>query len=328
MASSLIRLLQRILPLPLWLELRQRPVLRGQQQVADFWKPLITQWEEGKLPHYTLQPKQDLPKDKIIWQYWGQGADTPDLPEVVRIGFASVDHFAGDYRVIRLSDATIGDYIDLPSFVSAKMKSDQGFSRTFFSDLLRVALLATYGGVWLDATVLLTAPLPEAYTSLPFFAFQRDAKAQDQLLWRSTYYEYYGFKPSYKVRFLSSILFAKQGSVVAQGLLDLLLYYWQTQEGIIHYFFFQILFHELVQVGPLQAENSPLVSDLLPHLIQKKIACPDWSRYSWDEVLRLCSIHKLSYFDERALTMLRELLAEKLPTLSLPARSSEARNPK
>ena len=133
MASILIRTLQRILPQPIWLALRQRPIIQGHQRVADYWAPIIAQWEQGKLPHYTLQPKQDLPQGKVIWQYWGQGADAPDLPEVVRIGFASVDHFAGDYQVIRLSDATVRDYIDLPEFVWEKMRTNKAFNRTSFA---------------------------------------------------------------------------------------------------------------------------------------------------------------------------------------------------
>ena len=328
MASFLIRTLQRILPQPLWLALRQRPVIQGHQRVADYCAPIIAQWEQGKLPHYTLQPKKELPKNKIIWQYWGQGADAPDLPEVVRIGFASVDHFAGDYQVIRLSDTTISEYIDLPEFVWEKLHTNKAFTRTFFSDLLRFALLATYGGVWLDATVLLSAPLPEAYTKADFFAFQRDPHEKDQLLWRSTFYEYYGFKSSYKVRLLSSILFAKPDTPIVNAVLDLLLYYWQTETDLIHYFYLQILFHELVQVGPLREHNYPVVSDILPHLIQKKIALPDYQRYSWTEALRVNTIHKLSYFNEPSLEKLREVLAKELPELRLPERSTTARNPK
>jgi len=265
---------------------------------------------------------------KVIWQYWGQGADAPDLPEVVRIGFASVDYFAGDYQVIRLSDTTIRDYIDLPEFVWEKMHTHKAFNRTFFSDLLRVALLATYGGVWLDATILLSAPLPEAYTTANFFAFQRDPNEQDQYLWRSTYYEYYGFKQDYRVRFLSSALFAKPNTPIINALLDLLLFYWHNETVLNHYFCFQILFHELVQVGPLQEQNCPVVSDVLPHLIQKKIAQPNYQRYSWRQALQVNTIHKLSYFDEPSIEKLREVLGRELPELSLPERSSSARNPK
>ena len=41
----------------------------------------------------------------------------------------------------------------------------------FFSDLLRVALLKAYGGVWLDVTILLTNRLPGKYEKLDFFMF-------------------------------------------------------------------------------------------------------------------------------------------------------------
>lgn len=208
------------------------------------------------------------------------------------------------------------------------MRTRKAFTRTFLSDLLRVALLATYGGVWLDATILLSAPLPKEYSEADFFAYQRDANEQDQLLWRSTYYEYYGFKPSYKIRLLNSILFAKPQTPVIDAMLNLLLYYWQNETEIIHYFFFQILYHELVQVGPLQGQNCPVVSDILPHLIQKKIAQPSYQRYSWSEALQVTPIHKLSYFDETSLEKLREVLTKELSELSLPKRSRSAKNPK
>ena len=328
MASPLVRILQAILPTSVWLDFRQRPIIQAHKRIAGYWAPIIAQWQRGELPHYELQRKKELPTDKIIWQYWGQGPDAPDLPEVVRIGFASVDHFAGDYQVIRLSDDTIREYIDLPEFVWEKMRTRKAFTRTFLSDLLRVALLATYGGVWLDATILLSAPLPKEYSEADFFAYQRDANEQDQLLWRSTYYEYYGFKPSYKIRLLNSILFAKPQTPVIDAMLNLLLYYWQNETEIIHYFFFQILYHELVQVGPLQGQNCPVVSDILPHLIQKKIAQPSYQRYSWSEALQVTPIHKLSYFDETSLEKLREVLTKELSELSLPKRSRSAKNPK
>lgn len=82
------------------------------------------------------------------------------MPEIVHICFDSVDRYKGEYKVIRLDDAMISEYIDLPDFVWERRKNQQ-FTRTFFSDLLRVALLSTYGGVWLDATILLTGKLPK-----------------------------------------------------------------------------------------------------------------------------------------------------------------------
>lgn len=104
---------------------------------------------------------------KVIWQYWGQGIDKDELPEIIQICFDSVDRNKNDYQVIRLTDITISEYIDLPDFVWRKREYVQ-FTRTFFSDLLRVALLSTYGGVWLDATILLTGSIPAVYEKTDF----------------------------------------------------------------------------------------------------------------------------------------------------------------
>ena len=44
--------------------------------------------------------------------------------------------------------------------------------------------------------------------------------------------------------FLSSIVFGKPKTALSQTLQDLLIYYWQTQNSIEHYFFFQILIRQ------------------------------------------------------------------------------------
>lgn len=79
MASPLVRILQAILPASVWLDFRQRPIIQEHQRIANYWAPIIAQWQQRELPHYELQRKKELPTDKIIWQYWGQGPDAPDL---------------------------------------------------------------------------------------------------------------------------------------------------------------------------------------------------------------------------------------------------------
>ena len=233
MASLFIRALQRVLPQTLWLNLRQRPIIKQHERVARYWQPLIAKWQEGRLPHYELTPKKDLPRDKVIWQYWGQGIAEDSLPEVVKLCFASVDRYRGEYQVIRLSDDTIGEYLDVPEFVWEKLRGNDAFTRTFFSDLLRLMLLHTYGGVWLDATVLLSGDLPREYLEMDFFAFQRDDVEKDKNLWRSTYYFYYGWGSGYRVRFLRSMMFSHKGSSVIDALLDFMLYYWRKEELLL-----------------------------------------------------------------------------------------------
>lgn len=309
-------LVKAVLPRKFFLDRIQRPILEQQARVAAFWKPIITEWAEGKLPHWELKRKVDLDGKTAIWQYWGQGTRSQDLPEVVRMSFASIDHYCSDYTIIRLSDSTIHEYLDLPPFVYQRLTEKGGYTRTFFSDLLRLALLATYGGVWLDATILLTGPIPTQYTECGFFAFQRDNEEQQQLMWRSSYYTYWGWDERYRVRLLNSILFAHQGHEIVSAMLDMILYYWESQSGVIDYFFFQILFHELVQVGPLRSFDSPeLVSDVIPHLLQKKLGSPQLITESVEDIMARYPMHKLTYFGQEDLGKLRAALQAYRPEI-------------
>mgnify|MGYP000158096038 CR=1 FL=1 len=73
-----------------------------------------------------------------------------------------------------------------------------------------------------------------------------------------------------KVKVLNSIIFARKDSVVISSLKDLLLYFWETQDSVPDYFFFQILFNELV-TKRLSDRNCPVINDCIPHIIQTKI---------------------------------------------------------
>ncbi|MDR0542774.1 MAG: capsular polysaccharide synthesis protein [Dysgonamonadaceae bacterium] len=291
-----------------WKFLRKRRILKDHQRVADFWHPVIKSYFNGEIEKYALKPKKQLPDNKIIWQYWGQGLTEQDLPEIVRICFHSVDKYKDDYMVIRLSDETVGDYIDLPAFVWEKRKNP-AFNRTFFSDLLRLALLNVYGGVWLDATIMLTGPIPEWSKKLDYFMYERSEEAVYKNYWEDTYAYYWGWYPGFKVRSLNSIFFARKNSPVVATLLDLILYYWKTQNCVLNYFFFQILYNELI-TGELAEYACPVVSDTELHLLQTKI--DGGIDLITEESLKQITIHKMAYFDEKAMGKLKQMLNGKI----------------
>ncbi len=300
----------------LYLDLRQYPIIARYKRVAKQCRKDIEKAIKegnGSITPITLTPKKELGTDKIIWQYWGQGVeDFSALPEVVQYCFSSVDKYKADYKVIRLSDETIKDYLDLPDFVYDKLANNPHFTRTFFSDFLRLALLSTYGGVWLDATILLTAPLPKAYTEQEFFAFQRSSQVakEEKVYWRSSYYPYWGWQKGFKVRLLNSILFANKNNNLLKALFTLIYKYWESQESISDYFFFQIYFQELVE-QEYKEDNCPIVSDTLPHILHTNISSGGAYQFMTEEnLLKQCSIHKMSYFEGEALERFKKLCKE------------------
>lgn len=304
-AQTVKKVAKRFIPVKLWNARRKTSILKQHKKVADFWTPLIEAYYNGTTEKYTLKPKRELGARKVIWQYWGQGLDNDDLPEIVRICFNSVDRYKADYQVIRLTDATLSDYLDFPDFVLQKRKNAL-FNRTFFSDLLRVALLSVYGGVWLDATILLTGKLPGKYEKLDFFMFQRSEDEKDKDYWENTFAYYFGWEPGFRVRVLNSIIFARKANRVVSALSDLLLYFWETQDSVPDYFFFQILFHELI-TKYCPDENCPVVNDCIPHILQTKIN-GNYDRTSFGEAMQLNSMHKMAYLDDTAVARLKLIL--------------------
>ncbi|NAW51335.1 capsular biosynthesis protein [Elizabethkingia argentiflava] len=275
-----------------WSYWRERKILQKHRKITDFWKPIIEDYQSGKIEKYDLKPKKDLSHHKIIWQYWGQGVDAENLPDIVKICFDSVEQYKGDYTIIRLSDKTLQDYIDLPDFIWKK-KEGPVFNLTFFSDILRVALLKAYGGVWIDATVLFTGVLPSSFAMFDHFVYQRNPSEEYQKQWMNSYAYYWGWRPDFKVKMLSSIFFAHRNTVLVSVLLDLLLYYWKTQDAISDYFFFQILYTELIS-GKYRDQKCPIISDTIPHFLQTKLS-GGCEFITYEEIFNQTTIHKLTY---------------------------------
>lgn len=302
-------IIKNLIPPKLWKKFRTSRILKQHQKIAAFWEPVIHSYFNGDIEKYQLHPKKNFANQKIIWQYWGQGIDDDNLPEIIKICFDSVDKYKGDYKVIRLTDDTIADYIDLPEFVWQKKNNNPEFTRTFFSDLLRLALLHVYGGVWLDATILLTGPINRKYEKFDFFIFQRFNDEENKQYWENVYAYYFSWHPRFKVRMLSSVMFSHKNNIIVTSLLDLMLHFWNIQTDILDYFCFQILYNELVS-GRLSAYNCPIESDCIPHLMQTKIN-GRYEQLSFNQVLELSNIHKMTYFDENSLAKLKQILSNK-----------------
>lgn len=267
-----------------WRKLRERKILRQHRRVAGVCQRLIDDYRAHPTGE-NLSPKKDLGTERIIWQYWAQGYDA--VPPVVRECLDSVEEFAGDYTLVRLTDENLQEYLDLPEYVQQKRAL---YSRAHFADLLRLMLLQVYGGVWLDATVMLTAPVPEEYSALDFFVFRRDPHERDYQYWRNTYAYYYGWAPGFRVNMLNSIIFSRRGGKTVTDLCSLMLKWWKENDAVPDYFFFQIL----CDVYGLPAEM-PLVSDTLPHYLQQSINDPSFALMSREEIKARIPIHKLTY---------------------------------
>ena len=102
----------------------------------------------------------DLPKyehsyitNKTIFWCWLKG-----LNNISKIGLSSLNSIKKnlkDYNIIIINETNINKYVNIPKFIMDKYEKGQ-FTPTHFSDILRLELLNTYGGTWIDASVLIT----------------------------------------------------------------------------------------------------------------------------------------------------------------------------
>ena len=91
---------------------------------------------------------------KIIWTFW----DSKTAPELVIHCFKNMKKYNPDWSLVIVSPKNLSRYTD-EDILGLKMANTP--QRT--SDLIRMALLEKYGGVWCDASLILNSSLNWIY---------------------------------------------------------------------------------------------------------------------------------------------------------------------
>ena len=111
---------------------------------------------------YLIKSEKNIEENSPIWMMWYQGIET--APQIVLSCMQSIIKNRAKHPVIIISKYNLEKYIKLPSYIMDKFTNNI-FSITHFSDIIRMALLSKYGGYWIDSTYLVTSPLTKVNTS-------------------------------------------------------------------------------------------------------------------------------------------------------------------
>lgn len=106
---------------------------------------------------------------EIIWFCWLQGEE--NLPIIQHLCLSSIRANSNGHQVIVLNNKNYSQYVHLPKIVIDTHQSGR-MKPAHFADILRVNLLAQQGGLWLDATMLLTKPIPEEWFKSTFYTIK------------------------------------------------------------------------------------------------------------------------------------------------------------
>lgn len=107
--------------------------------------------------------------DKMpIWVFWMQGEDK--MPELVHMCYKQLNKMVDDTcKVMLITNKSIQNFVDINPVIMKKVKSGN-YSLTQLSDLLRVKLLAKYGGLWIDSTVFVSKKINKQIIEDGFFS--------------------------------------------------------------------------------------------------------------------------------------------------------------
>lgn len=206
-----------------------------------------------------------------VWIYWKQGLDK--APEIVQKCIKSVKENT-QQDVIIITDENLGQFVTFPQVIIDKVEKGN-ISAAAFSDLLRFSLLEHYGGIWIDATVLLTGELPDYITHSDIFVY-RDVfglieNPAELSVW---------------------IMHSKKGNSVVSEARNILFAYWERESHVIEYLLPYIVLtmvmerHEEVYMPYANSDYCRLLFNELANKYD-----PDRFRH----ITGLSSVHKLSY---------------------------------
>ena len=244
-----------------------------------FYTPLPQGARESAEPH------AEAP---IIWQYW----ESPDgsIPPLVQACLNSVDKYKGNMKRILLNPQNVSEYVEIPE-IFQKLKEKGIIKTAFYSDILRTCLLIQNGGIWIDATVLLTEELPQYITNADLFVFQNDLKIDLDGLNMASYF-----------------IAAKPENKILKQTLSALEYYWKENNFLINYFTFLHTFTMVTGKNKDIFKKVPFISFLPVQQFQSELLEP-FSAERWDMIKKMSGVHKLTH-KQSVLTKNKEMNTE------------------
>lgn len=208
-----------------YLETLLEPVIKDyRNKEKDFTNNLIT---------------DDLP----IWVCWWQGEN--QMPETIAKCYEHLQENCNGRKVILITENNYRSFVSLPSYIIKKLQSGN-ISITHFSDILRVSLLAKYGGFWIDAAIWVTQPIILPVLSL--FTLRQNINSESLVS---------------QFRWVGGCIACGKNSFMFHFLSQCLSFYWDKKDNLIVYFILDYLIdisHRSYDTVKMEIDEQPFTS--------------------------------------------------------------------
>lgn len=155
-----------------------------------------------------------------IWICWLDGID--NSPKLVQKCYKSILKCSGEHPVNLITWDNYSNYVSIPNCILDRINHHQMLP-AHFSDVLRVCLLAKYGGLWLDLTIYCTKLIPIEYFKYDFFTCKSPPKDINCVS---------------KMRWTTFCLGSKPNNLLFLALQEFFFEYWKNEPYAIDYLFF------------------------------------------------------------------------------------------
>lgn len=264
-------------------------MIYGGRFMSDRMKRRISATRNRKIQNYlkasveaamfdaTPIPQPRVLKPESIWICWFQGES--QMPDIVRMCLESVRKYSNGHEVIVITSDNFRDYVTLPDAIVMSYEAGD-IKPAHFSDIIRVNLLVQQGGLWLDSTMYLTAPIDNSIFERQFYSIHTKEEG------------YYVSRCRWAVFAMGCDRYNRLFLLLSKAFSQ----YLESSGIFVDYFMFDQLIDMLVQEDPEVAYmiesvpmNNPEVHSLNPMLEQ------DYDEEAYRKICVSTSMFKLSY---------------------------------
>lgn len=244
-------------------------------------KYLVLNYEEvlNKYKNYEVGNINVIGDNKIVWLLWWQGID--NAPDIVKLAVKSMIEQNEGYDIVVIDKNNYSNYISLPDNIIDKL-NNESMTLTHFSDILRMVLLAEYGGVWVDATLLCTKGLDKLnMDSYKFYTIKHEL-----------YSDWHVCKGLWTGFFMAT----GKNNPMFYFFRDMFYKYWENENSLICYFLIDCIMsigYEHIPFISEQIDNVPKNNSNVFEL--QNILNEEFNSITWCDLLKKCSLHKLNY---------------------------------
>lgn len=253
--------------------LRLAAELKTRQKLEREYKKVLEKFDAGYASAHVTHNSSD-----IIWVCWFQGME--NAPLVVKKCYESLQEHLSSKKIILITRDNMAQYAHFPEYILDKWQSGK-ITDTHMTDLLRLELLTSRGGTWIDATVLCTADeedIPDYFFNSDLFFYQCLKPGRDG---QSTYMS-------------SWFISAKSHNKVLEAAKRLCHAYWKKNNELIDYYLLHYFLSIALERYPEEWQKIIPRDNATPHELLLRLFDP-YDERMWKAIEEQTPFHKLSY---------------------------------